>query len=377
MKKKRIIEVLIDQPLNPIIKDKLKIENIYKKHDLRILSLEFYNKKSFLDFKDLSSDEFSTFHFKSFKEFRIFLKENTSNLIICFGSFDQKILSIVDKKRNLKLFYFGGYLPTIEKNNSLNTFLIKMRSLYNPSNWNKIFRFISQRFIRGHKNFSYIVLSGGSDGIRQVKAKKLIGKDTKIITINSFDLQRYQKFKSKKLKALLSHDYAVFLDQYIPYHPDFALSGIKIDDPEKYFKLINNFFDRFEKFHNIPIEIALHPKSKYISNPFNGRRIHSKETLNLILNSKIVIGHSSSALSFAALENKPIILIGTDTMIKNDFYIKTFQTNLDCSLIDLSKKYDLPKKYPLNKRSYDNFINRYLGNREIHDNDWHKEVDLL
>jgi|MDTB01.2.fsa_nt_gb hypothetical protein len=374
---KKIVEVLIDQPINKIIFTKLNIEKLLKIHDVRFLSLKFNNRSAFKNPQEKLERGLNLTHFESFKELKNFFKSKNSNTLICFGSFDQKTLNIIDKKRDHKIFYYGDYLPTQEKNNLNSTILIKLKKFLVPSNWNRVYRFLFQNTFKLQKNFSFVILSGGNDGLRQVKQKKIVGSKTNIIQINSYDLTRYQKYKKKNQILSPSQNYAVFIDQYIPYHPDFALSGLKNDEPDEYFSKINNFFNSFENSNNLQIEIASHPRAIYEQNPFDGRTIHYNKTLELIVNSKIVIGHSSSALSYAVLEKKPIILIATNRMINNDFYIKSFQSYLNCPLINISNRFELSETYEFDELSYAEYIETFLGNREVYDYDWLSKIEVL
>lgn len=374
---KKIVEVLIDQPINKTIFIKLNLERIIMNHDVRFLSLKFYNKSAFKNPQEKLGSDFCITHFESFKELKKFFYTKNSNTLICFGSFDQKILNLIDKKRDHKIFYYGDYLPTQEKNNITSTLLIKLKKILEPSNWNKIFKFLFQNIFKLQKNFSFVILSGGNDGLRQVKHKKIVGNKTNIIQINSYDLTRYQTYKKKKQITSPSHNYAVFIDQYIPYHPDFVLSGLKNDEPDEYFFMVNNFFKRLEENNNLQIEIASHPRAIYEQNPFDGRTIHYDKTIELIVNSKIVIGHSSTALSFAVLEKKPIILIATNKMINNDFYIKSFQSYLNCPLINISNRFELTETYQFDELSYNEYVETFLGNREVYDYDWLSKIEVL
>lgn len=64
--------------------------------------------------------------------------------------------------------------------------------------------------------------------------------------------------------------------------------------------------------------IAAHPRSDYPGKPdcFEGRSIIQGKTASLIRDSSFVIAHSSTAINFAVLYQKPVLFITTDELQK-------------------------------------------------------------
>lgn len=136
--------------------------------------------------------------------------------------------------------------------------------------------------------------------------------------------------------------YAVFCDQYFPYHPDNE-SFIK-DDIDKlaaeYYSLMNQYFDYLENLYNVKVLIAAHPKSNYNGGEFDGRPIVKFKTLELVRYADIVIQHSSMSISYSVIFDKPIALVITPGLMKyKEFYVPLIQYSeyFKLPLYDLSK----------------------------------------
>ncbi|MCK9630274.1 MAG: hypothetical protein M0R30_01415 [Methanoregula sp.] len=111
----------------------------------------------------------------------------------------------------------------------------------------------------------------------------------------------------------------VFLDQYLPLHPDCLYMGIEYPcTPDSYYPKLCNFFKNLEKKMHAEIVIAAHPKSDYDNLPdyFCGRTIIKGDTARLVKESSFVIAHSSTSIDFAVLYQKPIFFITSDDLEK-------------------------------------------------------------
>lgn len=106
---------------------------------------------------------------------------------------------------------------------------------------------------------------------------------------------------------------AVFLDEFLPFHPDYLLEK-DMDprlDPAAYYEGLNRFFDHVEKSAGLSVVIAVHPRARYedMPDPFRGRRREKGATVELVRDSSLVLAHASTALNFAILYRKPVILL--------------------------------------------------------------------
>lgn len=252
------------------------------------------------------------------------------------------------KKRNLK----EKLLRVFNLISSISAFKKKAYSIIN--NYFKKNKF---------KNFLYdLIIVTGQFGEKDFRVK--ISK--KVLYSHSFDYEKF--YRSKKIKKkYLKKNYAVFLDQNLPVHSGFTLRGEKhIISEKKYYMLINKFFFEFEKKFNIEIIIAAHPRSNHtkLKNPFNNRTIIKKNKIDLIKNSKAVLSHTSTAISYAMIFKKPLIFLNFKEFEKSfdDFYIRSLARETESCLINLEKFKLGPKNsiFVINKKKYDLYLRNYV-----------------
>lgn len=190
----------------------------------------------------------------------------------------------------------------------------------------------------------------------------------KVINVNYFD---YDKFlASTNGTPLIDKEYCVFLDEYLPYHPDISITGIKTVSAENYYPRLNEFFDLIESAYNINVIIAAHPKAqKYKSeNLFNGRQIFFNKTCELVRDSMFVMTHHSTSISFPILFKKPIFFISSqEQKIKMpQLYELTFHLSnvLNSSVIhfDTYQGEDIALNVDIEK--YEDYKYKYLTSKE-------------
>ena len=147
-------------------------------------------------------------------------------------------------------------------------------------------------------------------GKKSLTKNYLINETTDTVWAHALDYDLYLKERKKKIKL---RNTAIFLDEYVPFHPHFWIGSGRIRklDPEKYYELLNDFFDVVEGELGLKVIIAAHPISRYGEHPdyFNGRKWYRGKTAELVNQSRLVIAHNSTSLSFASLFNKPVIFV--------------------------------------------------------------------
>ena len=190
--------------------------------------------------------------------------------------------------------------------------------------------------------------------------------NTKIVYTHSSDYDDYLETTSSDI---LTEQYnIVFLDNFLPYHPDSLHTGEKSPvTPDLYHKKLNDFFNYIEEFTNLKVIIAAHPKSTYSSsfNPFDNRSIIRGHTSSLVRNSKFVILNFSTSLNFAILFQKPLLFFTTNELNNIPFY-----KNQINGIASLFKKDVINIDYPvkltkeninlINYESYENYKNNYI-----------------
>jgi len=138
--------------------------------------------------------------------------------------------------------------------------------------------------------------------------------DNKILSIDFFDVEEYQKLEIMGENTICKKPYIVFLDIMFSNHPDFQRLGVTTIDGGEYFKKMRSFFDKIEKRFNMPVVIASHPKANY-NKEFGDRMILKDVTGQLVKDSELVITHGSLSISYALLASKPLLYLYFDEML--------------------------------------------------------------
>lgn len=171
-----------------------------------------------------------------------------------------------------------------------------------------------------------------------------VGPKTKILNIHYYDYDNYVAERRKK--NVIDKFTGVFLDQYIPFHPDNLLYDPSSEiEEEEYYPYLRNFFDYLEATFKVKIIIAAHPRAHYenYSDYFGGRPVIRNKTCELVSKAGFVLAHHSFSLNYAVLFNQPILFLTTDKMQKREHgvYINLMATILGKSPIFIDKPYNI------------------------------------
>jgi len=197
------------------------------------------------------------------------------------------------------------------------------------------------------------------------------GQSSNLVPINYCDYDDWLETQHTD-ERLVSGQYAVYLDQYAPHHPDLLLSGIeRLIDPDRYYRALNGFFALLEARHRVEVVIAAHPKATYSQNPFDGRRIFWRSTRQLSRFCEFAINNSSTSMSYPILDYKPIAFFTTDEIarfyapIGLDSFPSTCALMLGqtCVNIDHSSR-DQARIETADRKRYDAYKYRYLASSQ-------------
>ncbi len=178
---------------------------------------------------------------------------------------------------------------------------------------------------------------------------------------------------------------AVFIDDYLPFHPDFHRHGVPpFVSPEEYFPALNSFFDTLEKQRGLQVVIAAHPRScDGYEKTFQGRPLIKGRTAALVRDANLVLTHASTATSFALLFLKPLFFLTSDAMNRSTLggEIRSFAEELGQPLCNIDHinpneigKMDIKASEP----SYTRFIERNLKAKGTADKPcWQLLVDRI
>lgn len=205
--------------------------------------------------------------------------------------------------------------------------------------------------------------------------------NSKKIYIHYKDFERYLFYKNtKKFKF---KRYVIFLDEDIFDHPDFLtfynyqlFKGKNLNDLKfKYYSMLNNFFNNFERHTGYKVIIAAHPKTVFTkkNNYFDNRTYIKNNTFDLVSQSSGVFAHCSTSISIAILFNKPITLLFGNIMFDLGYTTKILSMFFETKarLVDMNSKQvnysDLiiKNKKNLNKSYIKKYINSSIEKKKI------------
>ena len=162
-----------------------------------------------------------------------------------------------------------------------------------------------------------VVLAGGAQSMR-TPSKYPLNHETEILWAHTRDYDVYLNEKERPVQ--LDTNLGVFLDEYLPFHPDYVQTGMPPPSgPDSYFPALRRLFDVLERELRVKIVIAAHPLACYeeYSDYFGGRPIVQGKSLELIREARFAIAHESTVLNFAVLFNKPVLFVTTDEIERN------------------------------------------------------------
>jgi hypothetical protein len=194
----------------------------------------------------------------------------------------------------------------------------------------------------------------------------IVTDKSEVIWAHYYDYDIYLRERNKN--CITDAKTGVFIDEYLPFHPDFAYSGYRVPaTPDEYYPKLRRFFDYLEDEFGLKIVVAAHPRSRYEEHPdfFGGRPVLRDRTLELVRESGFIIMHTSTAINFAVLYKKPVIIITTDRYNEGltedptpewlaGFFGKKVH-NLDYPI-----DFDIDKELYINEEAYKSYRNAYI-----------------
>jgi hypothetical protein len=308
-------------------------------------------------------EEINYLKFATLKALKAQLKQENTNVAFVIQltrnlqSLPIYLLLSLGKKKTI--FFGRGYLPFISQpNSSLITFFQKVFSAKKRQIIFSMVGVVIFKFLPIIKKHDLTFVAGGL-------AERLHEKDSiKLSKIHHYDIDC--SFRDKSRLAELPDSYCVFIDDFLPYHPDFTIQNNVRVAAAPYYNILNNFFVAMEERYNTKVVIAAHPKAFYPVNPFEERQVVFGETSSLVKNALIVIAHASTAISYAVIYEKPICLIFSEEIkkIHSDEYKQMVVTAemLGCSLLNFETDINRPINVNVDKEKYKNYYAEFLSN---------------
>jgi len=178
----------------------------------------------------------------------------------------------------------------------------------------------------------------------------------------------YELFRREAEKARTETNTAVFIDEYLPYHPDLTNTGLKSPmKAEDYYGFLSALFDRIEEIFGLEVVIAACPRADYTDKPnaFGNRRIEYNATARLVGECRLVVAHRSTAINFAILFRKPVMLTTTEKIYQHSSqtpYLEGFARSLEQPIhfIDRLSSVNLDRVFEFDDAIYDRYIRDFI-----------------
>lgn len=195
--------------------------------------------------------------------------------------------------------------------------------------------------------------------------------NTEVLWAHTLDYDLYLKERNN---LSIERPVVVFIDEYLPFHPDYIYMGVKPPvAPNRYYLQLNNFFKLIEDQLGLEVIIAAHPCSHYESHTdyFEGRKWIRGQTIKLVKDSKLVLSHGSTALSFANLFCKPVTFLTSSEYYKSPEgpFIREMAKRFGKKPIIIDKDNDIDWEFELtvSKNHYNNYRHDYIKTKHSED----------
>jgi len=200
-------------------------------------------------------------------------------------------------------------------------------------------------------------------GAKSVLPHRLIAPGTRVIAAHSMDYERYRALPSAKAGR-----FAVFIDEYLPFHPDLALLNTDSPEPpELYFANLRALFDKVERDLGLPVVIAANPRADYAGRPglFGDRKLVQHATGRLVAESALVIAHRSTAIGFAVMASKPLMIAATRAIYRHSAHRPVFDAisaalNKPITFYDDAAALDLRRALEVDRAAYDRYMSDFV-----------------
>jgi hypothetical protein len=291
----------------------------------------------------------------------------------------RQIFSIL-KKYNIEYYVLEvGSLPivsTVSAKSYFNKFkkVFQLTKLFAYLRWRAGKAIVNYQWRHGQKyQMPTKIFIGNSETRAKYLAKYHLPAST-VVPIHSFDYDRYLDYnRNGKPIDIGNNKICVFIDQMLATHPDFGNVNISPVTVENYFRALNKFFNHIEKTLGLTVVIAACPRANYDNKPelFGNRKVFYYQTVELVAQSSLVLMHTSTAVSFPVLFNKPIFFMRTREMARSTSYLNLLENmaaNLKLTTICIDDDNEVNKitaaSFATWPKNYDDYKYKYVMTKD-------------
>ena len=291
----------------------------------------------------------------------------------------EKIYRMLGQNRARYCVISAGALPEMFTPRSFNE--VVKRLLYDLSlaaNPRTLFNFLAKKMIAVLALHTRVypspdlIFGGESGALNGYRARYGIAAE-KIVPIHSIDHDIYLGYRAQG-GSVAPIGTCVFLDEAATHHPDFALWNIRPLEEKPYFADMDRLFEQIERETGLTVVVAAHPRSDYaaMSEAFGGRAIVKGKTVQLVAQSSLVVTHASTAVSFAVLFEKPLLLVKTQGVADSGHYSLMVDTmarslGIEPLLITKEESPSLPPLSGIPLDGYRDYLYKYVKSPALDD----------
>lgn len=212
------------------------------------------------------------------------------------------------------------------------------------------------------------VINNSVKEVENYKKRFFCDEHTKFLVVHS---NSYEEALEKcETERIVEQKYCVWLDSYIPYHPDLAqIPGAHVD-AESYYGTLRQFFHWIENEYGIKVVIAAHPRSDYNEHKeaYEGFKIYEFSTCVLVRDAEFVLSAASTSFLYAIMYMKPVLFIYQTALAEglpsHISFIKTLSEEVGTQPLRIDgekiKKEDVDKLLIINREYYKNIADEYI-----------------
>ena len=380
---KKLIIVLYPYKFRNFDWDRFEFENLKKKNYLIIFEFIQLLYPHFIKAYFTDVDRKNLLSISKISEFKIKFnslleKYGDKNILVMNFMKNDSIASIQINKfilnnKIISLEFFNPGISTynLSISNMNNSLIQKIKYFYLRKNETvqKVKGKIFNLLVKFYKLKPNYLLVSGSRLKKSVKKTCKVNQ-IKIIEGSSWDFSKILNSKTKRI--LKKKNFALYLDAPGPkFLSDSHIYKEKLHETVNHtYPSLNKFFSYIEKNLNLKIIVAPHPKTKIKNKSplFNYRTVISGKTLELIRESKFVLTRNSTAVTFAAFYNKPIILFYTNETRNTEAYQTSLylSKSLGIKLININEysQLDLLKLLKFQKKKYKSYLHNFCNSQK-------------
>ncbi len=185
-----------------------------------------------------------------------------------------------------------------------------------------------------------LIVAAGEESLRRFA--RWAGCD--VVRAHNLDYDIYLRLRAEA--PAVPAQFAVFLDQDLCYHPDYAYDKIPVYvTPDEYFPAMRRGLRRVAAEFGLDVRVAAHPRSSYerrAAGLFGEAVLTRGVSAALIRDCRVAIGHFSGVIQMAVLFDKPVIFFTTNQLRQSPLgsTVEKFAAELGKSVIDLEGNLD-------------------------------------